>query len=239
MKKPDHEELNYNSLSQQASSPSMSRLFAGTHPGDETWRTAVGGRHFHLAPSSLRLLVTEPDRWGRTAVRRHSGPVPRGRAVSGQRGAAASSALLLLVLDGRLKSYNHTYGWKIYIPLLGCHFRFADSPDLLLFFLLWTWMTVLHPVCSAEVKVQQPLCMFYMPLYVLTLHWPVSKECSGVVDLNDLNVFAYLVASHCLVIFSPMFIFSPQSYIMIMCNSVWRGETFTLCIQVQSGNLPI
>lgn len=60
-----------------------------------------------------------------------------------------------------------TQRWKIYIPLLWCHFRFADSPDLLLFFLLRTWMRVLHPVCCAEVKVEQCLCMFYMPLYAL------------------------------------------------------------------------
>lgn len=103
--------------SQNKSIPSMTcvQCAAGTHPGVETWRTAVGGRHSHLAPPSLRLLFTEPDRRGRTAVRRRDGPVPRGRAVSGQWGAAARSALLLLVLNGRLESYRHTHG--IYFDL--------------------------------------------------------------------------------------------------------------------------
>lgn len=57
-------------------------------------------------------------------MRGHFGPTPRSRAVSGQRRGAAPSTLL--VLDGRLESYNHTH-MEIYIPFLGRDLRFAES----------------------------------------------------------------------------------------------------------------
>lgn len=96
----------------------VSRRFAGTHPGAEAWWPAVGGRHFHLAPPSLCLLVSEPDCWGGPAVRWGAGPVSGGRALPGQGGAAASaSALLLLVLNGRLESYIHTHTQSVYCQM--------------------------------------------------------------------------------------------------------------------------
>lgn len=49
-------------------------------------------------------------------MRGRSGPAPRGRAVSGERRAAARSALLLLVLNGRLKSYSHTQRERLDSP---------------------------------------------------------------------------------------------------------------------------
>lgn len=79
-------------------------FFRGTHPGLETGRPTVGSGHSHLAPPPLCPFVTESDRWRRTCG--HGGPVPGGRTVSGQGGAAPCSNFLLLVLDGRLQRYN-------------------------------------------------------------------------------------------------------------------------------------